>query len=83
MRMRGNRFQCSNGNREQDIEIDMEGGAEILVLEGSFEESGDVLKQHSWLRIPIGGRMKAKAGENGAKVWVKTGHLRYVSPPEA
>lgn len=66
-----------------DMDIDAEGGAELLVLEGELEESGDILKRHSWLRIPVGGQLKAKAGINGAKFWLKTGHLRYVSAPDA
>ena len=44
-----------------EIELDPEGGAEVLVLEGSFEDSGDVLMKHSWLRIPVAGRLKAKS----------------------
>ena len=66
--------------------IDAPSGAEVLVLEGSFgdsfEDSGDTLKQHSWLRVPMGGSIHATAGEWGARVWIKTGHLRHVEPPQ-
>lgn len=55
-----------------------EGGIEILVIDGSFEESGDKLKRLSWLRVPVGSTVKASTGLNGARVWVKTGHLRHV-----
>ena len=64
-----------------EVTVDADGGAEIFVLDGSFEESGDDFRRHSWLRIPIDGRISAKAGPDGAKVWIKTGHLRFVDPP--
>jgi len=37
------------------VDIDASGGAEVFVLEGSFRESEDELRQHSWLRTPVGG----------------------------
>jgi ChrR Cupin-like domain len=63
------------------VTIEAEGGAEIFVLEGGFEEGGDPLRRHSWLRAPVGARVVAKASPAGAKVWIKTGHLRFVEPP--
>ena len=57
-------------------------GAELLVLDGSLSESGDALQRHSWLRIPIGGKLDAVAGSQGAKVWVKLRGLRFVSGPK-
>lgn len=66
-----------------EVEVESENGAEILVLEGGFEESGDQLRLQSWLRSPIGGKVHAKAGSNGARVWIKSGHLRFVEPPKA
>lgn len=63
------------------VSLEADGGAEIFVLEGGFEESGDSLRRHSWLRVPIGGQVAAKAGHEGAKVWIKTGHLRFVKGP--
>ena len=33
--------------------------------------------------IALGARLEAKAGPEGAKVWVKTRHLRFVDPPKA
>ncbi|WP_120500823.1 cupin domain-containing protein [Roseovarius sp. EL26] len=50
-------------------------GAEILVLEGGFEESDEAFKTHSWLRLPKGGDTTIKVGENGARVWIKRDHL--------
>ncbi len=56
-------------------------GGELLVLEGEFIDAGDRLEQHAWLRIPRGGQINATAGPSGAKVWVKTRHLRFVNAP--
>lgn len=63
------------------VTLDTAGGAEILVLDGSFEDSEDTLTTHDWLRLPIGARFEATAGPEGARIWVKTGGLRFVSPP--
>ncbi|MCR9214974.1 MAG: cupin domain-containing protein [Proteobacteria bacterium] len=66
-----------------DVKLDLPEGGEYLVLEGDFTDSGDQLRLQSWLRIPKGGQLDAKAGQNGAKVWSKTRHLRFVDPPVA
>jgi anti-sigma factor ChrR (cupin superfamily) len=58
------------------IAIDSPGGIELLVLEGTFEERGERFAVQSWLRLPAGAALVAKAGETGARVWVKSGHLR-------
>lgn len=60
---------------EAEISLDVKGGAELLVLDGSLDEQEDKLLKHSWLRTPINTMIKAKAGKKGAKVWIKTGHL--------
>ena len=57
------------------IDLGLKGGGEFLVLEGSFSEGGEDLQRDSWLRLPAGGRLRAKAGAGGCKLWVKTGHL--------
>lgn len=56
------------------------GGAELLVLDGGLVESGDQLTGMSWLRLPCGAQLDAKAGAQGACVWVKTRHLRFAGP---
>jgi anti-sigma factor ChrR (cupin superfamily) len=58
-----------------------DGGAELLVLDGAAEESGDALRKHSWVRVPDGGTVSILAGPEGAKIWVKTGHLRHIAAP--
>jgi len=57
------------------------GGAEYFVLEGGFEESGEAFAKHSWLRLPSGAASTALTCRDGARVWVKTGHLRHVDAP--
>ncbi len=68
------------------IDIDMPDGGELLVLEGNIStNSKDIpseqLTRHDWLRIPIGKKLNAMAGKNGAKVWVKMGHIPYAKAP--
>lgn len=57
------------------------GGIEMLVLSGTIVESGDTLEKGAWLRIPEGQPLSAVAGGEGAKVWVKTGHLPHAKAP--
>jgi hypothetical protein len=57
------------------------GGFEALTLEGGFREGGEDFGPWSWLRLPAGGRLDAVAGPEGARLWVKTGHL--ARPPRA
>lgn len=68
--------------RGAEVTLDTSGGAEFLVLDGSFTDGGDLLVRHSWLRIPIGGDLHAIAGPKGARVWIKTGGLKFVEPPK-
>ncbi len=51
------------------------GGIELLVLDGAFQEGGEAFGQHSWLRLPATGALRAIAGAHGCRVWVKEGHL--------
>jgi hypothetical protein len=60
------------------IELDCPGGLEALVLEGSFTEGGETLVTDSWLRLPANSTFQAVAGPQGARLYVKTGHLRRV-----
>ena len=58
------------------IDLALPGGVEVLVIDGGFVESGEEFVLQSWLRLPAGASLNAKAGADGCKVWVKTGHLR-------
>jgi anti-sigma factor ChrR (cupin superfamily) len=61
------------------LQMTVKDGAEIFVLKGELTESSDKLVQHSWLRIPVDGMLNIKAGESGAIIWIKQGHLRRVN----
>jgi len=60
------------------IALPVPGGAEVLVLEGGFEEEGERFEPQSWLRLPPGSVIQATAGPAGCKAWVKTGHLLHI-----
>ncbi len=58
-----------------EVSVPNHKGMELFTLEGGFTESGDIFDKHSWLRIPPGQPLAAKAGPNGARIWVKSDHL--------
>ncbi|MCP5154640.1 MAG: cupin domain-containing protein [Ectothiorhodospiraceae bacterium] len=58
-----------------EVDIALPGGLEMLVLDGDLDEGDEHLTPWSWLRLPAGGRLRARAGPRGARVWVKRGHL--------
>ncbi len=60
---------------DTSITLDLPGGIEVLVLDGGFAEGGESFAPQSWLRLPAGARLTAKAGPDGARVWIKAGHL--------
>lgn len=58
-----------------------EGGTELLVIEGTLVTDQKTLENGAWLRLPNGTKLSAKAGANGVRIWMKTGHLRHVRVP--
>jgi hypothetical protein len=60
------------------VELPVPGGAEVLVLDGAFDEGGEHFEAQSWLRLPVDGVLRAKTGASGCRVWVKTGHLLHI-----
>lgn len=66
-----------------DIALPLPGGLELLVLSGGFAEGGDTFKPLSWLRLPPGSQLTAKAAASGCRLWAKLGHLAQAqtSPP--
>jgi anti-sigma factor ChrR (cupin superfamily) len=58
--------------------IEASGGLELLVIDGALTQGGDTLTRWDWLRLPVGSSFEAVAGEAGAQVWIKTGHLRHL-----
>ncbi len=66
---------------DADWTVSAKGGIEILVLSGTLSASGEDLKKGSWLRLPDGEGLSARAGAEGAGVWMKTGHLPFAKAP--
>lgn len=60
---------------------DARGGIELLVISGSVTAGGDTLGENGWLRLPEGEALSLTAGADGAKVWMKTGHLPFAKAP--
>jgi hypothetical protein len=60
------------------IELEPDGGLEVLVLEGGFREGGETFGSQSWLRLPMGQHFSARVAAGGCRVWVKEGHLRRI-----
>lgn len=63
------------------LSMDVLGGIEMLVINGSVEVANDSLSRHVWLRLPEGEGLVAIAGPEGAKLWIKSGHLPYAKAP--
>jgi anti-sigma factor ChrR (cupin superfamily) len=60
---------------------DAAGGAEMLVIEGSLREGARHFAQGSWIRLPDGDGAAFAAGDAGAMLYMKTGHLRGLVDP--
>ena len=58
------------------------GGIELLVIGGSVSTGTETLAANDWLRLPEGERLTLLAASEGAKIWMKTGHLPYAKAPE-
>lgn len=57
------------------VKLDATNGMEVLVLNGNFVESDETFKTQSWLRLPKHAITTATVGPDGARVWIKSGHL--------
>lgn len=51
------------------------GGEEILILSGAIHDKGNHFAAITWIRDPKSCFIEACAGNNGVRVFVKTGHL--------
>ena len=56
----------------------VKGGAEILVLDGELIDDAQIYTRGGWIRLPVGALPPIKAGEYGATVYLKTGHLSHI-----
>ncbi len=59
----------------QEVVLDAAEGLELFVMAGALEEGGEAMALWDWLRLPAGTQSRAIAGPEGARVWVKSGHL--------
>jgi hypothetical protein len=60
------------------IEVPLPGGIEFFVLDGSFVEGREEFSTHSWLRLPAAANLRATAGRQWCRLWVKSGHLARI-----
>jgi hypothetical protein len=65
------------------VALDASGGMEVLVLAGWFSERDEAFLLQSWSRLPNDGVAWATVGVNGARVWIKRGHLAEMPRPPA
>lgn len=63
------------------LELVTSGGIEVLVIEGSVTENDEQLVKGSWLRLPDGEALRVRSGADGARLWIKTGHLPFARAP--
>ncbi len=63
------------------LELSDAGGTELLVISGAATEGGDTLAEGAWLRLPEDAPLKVTASDQGAKLWIKTGHLPFAKAP--
>ncbi|MNH04745.1 ChrR Cupin-like domain protein [compost metagenome] len=61
--------------RGAPLVIQQVAGAELLVIAGEVEACGQTLRSGSWMRQPEGTGLRVTAGDQGATVYLKTGHL--------
>lgn len=59
----------------QSIDQEVADGIELFVLDGGFSENAEQFSTWDWLRLPPRSQLNAVAGEGGARVWIKSGHL--------
>lgn len=73
----------SHIDAEATLTSQAQGGIEVLVIDGSITLGDDVLRKNDWLRLPEGETLSAVGGPEGAKLWIKTGHLPFAKAPQA
>lgn len=57
------------------VQLDATNGLELFVIEGGFAEAAEDFGVWDWLRLPPGAASEVTAGPQGARVWIKSGHL--------
>lgn len=59
------------------VELANSRGLELLVLSGSFSDRQETFQRLSWLRLPAGVDLHARADSDGARIWVKSAQLLH------
>jgi anti-sigma factor ChrR (cupin superfamily) len=57
------------------VALEAPAGLELVVLDGDFSDASDCFRYQSWLRLPARSVVRAQAGPQGCRVWIKRGHL--------
>ncbi|MEM1363263.1 MAG: cupin domain-containing protein [Pseudomonadota bacterium] len=57
------------------VEIDAPDGLEVFVISGQIVQDTETLDRWDWLRLPTGSQFNGVAGDEGARLWIKSGHL--------
>lgn len=65
------------------VEIVADGGAEALILSGTLSFDGGSIQPWTWIRRANGEDLVAEAGLDGARLWVKSGHMQKAQAPAA
>jgi hypothetical protein len=73
----GERVMLEDWQAGAETELPNAHGLELLVLAGGFTEGGDTLGRWSWLRLPAGAALRARVGNDGARVWYKAAPLLH------
>jgi hypothetical protein len=55
-----------------EVTLSIPSGIELLVLDGDFSEGDESFQPQSWLRLPAGATLRARAGIGGTRLWVKS-----------
>jgi hypothetical protein len=58
------------------LEMGDDDGYEMLVLAGQLNGSDESFSALSWMRLPPGDHARLTTGSEGARMWVKLGHLK-------
>jgi len=72
----GETVRIENWGPAVEIERDAQGGIEVFVIDGEFSQDGERFGRWDWLRLPVGSVFQATAGPQGARAWIKSGHLK-------
>ncbi|MGV6848021.1 MAG: cupin domain-containing protein [Marinibacterium sp.] len=63
------------------VHIPSQGGLEVFVIRGDYTADGQDYALWDWLRMPPGDALSARAGADGARLWIKAGHLTNITAP--